>query len=82
MVLCLYHASENMKKRFGPLVKAHVSRLKSISSSSSSSSQLPPPETDPVADDASEGKEDACDVRSEHDDFDESDLKTVLTFRS
>lgn len=84
MVLCLYHASENMKKRFGPLVKAHVSRLKSISSSSSSSSssQLPPPETDLVADDASEGKEDACDVRSEHDDFDESDLKTVLTFRS
>ena len=86
VVLCLYHASENMKKRFGPLVKAHVARQKSSSSSSSlSSSQIPDitsPETHPVEDDACEGEEETCDLRTEHDPYDDSDLKTALTFKS
>jgi hypothetical protein len=36
--MCLYHASENMKKRFGPLVRGHNAERKSSSSSSSSTS--------------------------------------------
>jgi hypothetical protein len=36
------HASENMKKRFGPLVKAHVANQKTLSSSSSATASATP----------------------------------------